>query len=92
MQFAGWNETKRYPTGWVSNAVSQEDMIGPVLDNNRVSFMNRLYNLFAFYSNYTQFSTEAWQDDTFANADSMESLHDTIRRFSLNDFAGRTNA
>lgn len=83
MQFAEWNETKRYPTAWVSDAVSQGNMIGPILDNNRVSFMNRLYNLFTFYSNYTLFSTEAWQDGAFANADSVESLHDTIRRFLL---------
>lgn len=44
--------------------------------------MNRLYNLFTYYSNYTLFATEAWQDDSYANADSIESLHDTIRMFA----------
>lgn len=83
--FTSWNETKRYPTGWTSNAISQDHLIGPVLDNSRVSFMNRLYNLFTFYGNYTQFGTEAWEDGTFANADSIESLHDTIHSLTGNN-------
>ncbi|CZT14535.1 related to tyrosinase precursor (monophenol monooxygenase) [Ramularia collo-cygni] len=83
--FAEWNETKRYPTGWVRSALSQEHLIGPVLDNNRVSIMNRLYNLFTYYSNYTLFATEAWQGETYANADSIESLHDTIHSLTGNN-------
>ncbi|SMQ51746.1 unnamed protein product [Zymoseptoria tritici ST99CH_3D7] len=76
--FASWNETKRFPTAWTNNAASQDNLIGPILDNSRVSFMNRLYNLFTYYDNFTQFGTEVWQTDDIANADSIESLHDAI--------------
>jgi len=48
-----------------------------VFDNNRVSFQDRLYNLFTNYNNYTRFATEAWTHE-IANADSLESLHDAI--------------
>lgn len=92
MQFAEWNETQRYPTGWTSDAVSQENLIGPVLDNSRVSFQNRLYNLFTYYDNFTQFSTEAWEDGSFANADSVESLHDAIRQPSSLKCVGHTDS
>lgn len=40
--------------------------------------MNRLFNLFANYDNFTQFSTEAWISGNVRNADSLESLHDVI--------------
>ena len=77
-QFATWNETKRFPTSWDLNATSQNALIGPVLDNNRVSFQDRLYNLFTNYDNFTEFGNEAWMTPTVQNADSLESIHDAI--------------
>jgi len=76
--FATWNETKRYPTSWDQDAVSQNALIGPVLDNNRVSFQDRLYNLFTNYENFTEFGNEAWMHPGIQNGDSLESLHDAI--------------
>ncbi|KAK5168744.1 uncharacterized protein LTR77_006053 [Saxophila tyrrhenica] len=76
--FATWNETKRYPTSWDLDAVSQNHLIGPVLDNNRVSFQDRLYNLFTNYDNFTEFGNEAWMHPGLQASDSLESLHDAI--------------
>lgn len=39
---------------------------------------DRLYNLMTSYSNFSQFSNEAWFTSTTTNADSLESLHDVI--------------
>jgi tyrosinase len=78
LQFASWNETKRYPTSWDVDAVSQNNLIGPVLDNSRVSFQDRLYTLFTNYNNFTEFGNEAWMDPGVQNADSLESIHDVI--------------
>lgn len=84
--FATWNETKRYPTSWELDATSQDKLLGPMLDNNRVSMSDRLYNLFTYYSNFTQFGTEAWMSQDVSNADSLESLHDVIH--SLTGMSG----
>lgn len=79
VQFATWPETKRYPTSWAQGASSQNNLVGPILDNNRVSFMDRLYNLFTNYHNFTQFGNEAWMvGSAVENADSLESIHDAI--------------
>lgn len=40
--------------------------------------MNRLYNQFTYYNNFSLFSTEAWIDGDVQNADSAESIHDVI--------------
>jgi tyrosinase len=77
-QFATWGETKRWPNSWELDAYSQNDLIGPVLDNNRISFMDRLYNLFTTSHNFTEFGNEAWMNPGIQNADSLESLHDAI--------------
>jgi len=77
-QFVSWNETKRYPTSWDLDATSQNDLVGEALDNNRVSFQDRLYNLFTNYNNFTQFGNEAWIGSDVSNADSIESIHDAI--------------
>lgn len=77
IQFASWNETKRAPSSQDQNALSRNDVVAEQLDNQRVGFMNRLYNLFVYYDNFTQFSNEAWVGDT-QNADSIEALHDTL--------------
>ena len=68
----------RYPTSWDEDATSQNNLLGPVLDNNRVSFQDRLYNLFTNYDNFTEFGNEAWMSPAVSNADSLESIHDAI--------------
>lgn len=68
----------RYPTGWTSDAYSQNKLVGPILDNNRISFMDRLYNLFTNYNNFTEFGSEAWMGQGVSNVDSLESIHDAI--------------
>lgn len=40
--------------------------------------MNRLYNQFTYYDNFTLFSTSAWIENGIQNADSAESIHDVI--------------
>lgn len=56
-----------------------DNAIGTILDNSRISFRDRLYNLFTFYNNYSEFSTESYTFGTaFRNADSLESIHDVI--------------
>jgi tyrosinase len=76
--FSSWQETKRWPTSWERNATSQNNLVGPVLDNNRISFRDRLYNLFTNYDNFTEFGNEAWMNPGIRNADSLESIHDAI--------------
>jgi tyrosinase len=49
-------------------------MVAINLDQNRASIAQRLYNLFSGYDNYTTFSNNAFGPQ----ADSIESLHDTI--------------
>jgi len=41
----------RYPTSWADNAVSQNQLVGALLENSRMSFQDRLYTLFAHYNN-----------------------------------------
>lgn len=76
--FATWNQTMRAPTNWERNARSQNAIIGPMMDNNRVSFQDRLYNIFTSYDNFTQFGNEAWAVGDIEHPDSIESLHDGI--------------
>lgn len=78
-KFASWNETMRDPTSWALNATSQNSNVASSLNNNRVSFQDRLYNLFVNYNNFTEFGNEAWMSSAgMRNADSLESLHDVI--------------
>lgn len=74
----------RFPTDWSSAAHSRDNLIGPILDNNRVSFQDRLYNLFTNYNNFTEFGTEAWMSPSVTNADSLESIHDAIHSITGN--------
>ncbi|TKA80498.1 hypothetical protein B0A55_02304 [Friedmanniomyces simplex] len=76
--FASWNQTMRFPTNWTTSAVVQDNLIGPILDNNRVSFQDRLYNLLTYSNNFTEFGNEAWMGPGATNQDSLESLHDAI--------------
>lgn len=76
-----WQTTMRSPKGGlVSNAVSQDDQLPPIFDNNRVSFRDRLYNMFTYYNNYSEFSTQQWYagHPNIRNADSIEALHNTV--------------
>lgn len=78
-QWGIWESTLRAPNTDGVDAYSQVDAIGPILDNSRDSFKNRLYNLFTFYSNYSEFSTESYAFGTgVKNVDSLESIHDVI--------------
>ncbi|GAM85668.1 hypothetical protein ANO11243_036750 [Dothideomycetidae sp. 11243] len=77
--FASWTVTKRAPTNWNSNAVSQNNVVATQISNNRASLADRLYNLFTNYNNFTEFSNEAWESGSgMSNADSIESVHDAI--------------
>jgi tyrosinase len=78
-QWGEWPTTLRAPTTDGVDASSQDDSLGPILDNSRISFRDRLYNLFTFYGSYSEFSTESYTFGTaFKNADSLESIHDVI--------------
>lgn len=78
-QWGYWNTSLRAPNTNGVNAFSQDGAIGPILDNSRISFRDRLYNLFTFYGNYSEFSTESYNfGGEFKNADSLESIHDVI--------------
>lgn len=75
---ANWPSTIRYPSDRTSSAVSRHDLIEQQLRNNRLSLRDRLYNLFATYNNYTEFSNTAWFPNNGGNFDSVESVHDQI--------------
>lgn len=78
-QWGYWNTSLRAPNTNFADAFSQDSAIGPILDNSRISFRDRLYNLFTFYGNYSEFSTESYNfGGEFKNADSLESIHDVI--------------
>ncbi|KAK5114494.1 hypothetical protein LTR62_002429 [Meristemomyces frigidus] len=76
--FAEWNVTMRDPSDWSAAAYPQDNLVGPALDNSRVSFQDRLYNLFTNYNNFSEFGNEAWMSPSVGNADSLESIHDAI--------------
>lgn len=79
IQWGVWPSTLRAPNTDGVDAYSQADGIGPILDNSRASFRDRLYNVFTFYANYSEFSTESYTFGTsLKNADSLESIHDVI--------------
>lgn len=81
-QFYEWNETKRAPRPLnSSSAISDNSFVAKTLDANLPSYQQRLYNLFANYDNYTEWSNEAWIPQGNKNTsayDSIESLHDGI--------------
>jgi len=69
----------RYPTSWADDAVSQNSLVAQIMDNNRQSISDRLYNLFTNYNNFTEFSNEVWIEESGdTNGDSLESIHDLI--------------
>lgn len=76
--FATWSWTRRDPTSWNASGTSQNNLVNTQIINNVVNFRDRLYNLFTSYSNFTQFGNEAWITSSTTNADSLESLHDTL--------------
>ncbi len=55
------------------------------LDQNRATFEQRIYNLFANYDKYSTFSNEGWipqNSNDSGSYDSIESLHDTIHNIA----------
>lgn len=78
-QWSTWNTTLRAPTTDGVDASSRDETLDPILDQSRISNRDRLYNLFTFYSNYSEFSTESYAFGTdLGNVDSLESIHDVI--------------
>ncbi|KAK4105553.1 Di-copper centre-containing protein [Parathielavia hyrcaniae] len=69
-----WNRTLRGPSNIGPDAQSNNSQVAINLDQNRASLAQRLYNLFSGYDNYTTFSSDAFGPQ----ADSIESIHDTI--------------
>ena len=74
LQWNTWARTLRSPSSGSPDAQSNNSLVGINLDKNQASIAQRLYTLFAGYDNYTAFSNNAQG----AQADSLESLHDTI--------------
>lgn len=59
--------------------ISDNNVVANSLDNNRLSYRDRLYNLFTSYSNYSDFSNMAWiPSGNSGQYDSLESLHGEI--------------
>ncbi|KAI9886218.1 MAG: hypothetical protein M1823_001953 [Watsoniomyces obsoletus] len=79
-----WITTLRYPTGQGAGATSRNNLVEQQLRNNRLSYRDRLYNLFTAYSNYTEFASKAWFPDNGGNYDSIESVHDQIHGLTGN--------
>ncbi|CAJ2502021.1 Uu.00g048740.m01.CDS01 [Anthostomella pinea] len=75
-----WNETKRAPHPETDpGALSNDSFVALALDNHLPSYQQRLYNLFANYPDYTNFSNEAWIPfGDPGTLDSIESLHDSV--------------
>ncbi|KAI9808406.1 MAG: hypothetical protein M1826_004170 [Phylliscum demangeonii] len=73
-----WPVTLRWPTNRSPSATSQNSLAASSLDNNRLSYRDRIYNLFTAYHNYTEFSNKAWYPGGGGNYDSLESVHDQI--------------
>lgn len=73
-----WRNTLRYPTSNRADATSRNNLVAQQLDNSRLSFRDRIYNLFANSRNYTEFSNKAWFPSDGGNYDSIESVHDQI--------------
>lgn len=56
------------------------------------SLRTRLYNLFASYNNYTEFSNNGWKPGQSASSfDSLEGLHDTVHTLAGGGGAGAPN-
>ncbi|KAK4128712.1 Di-copper centre-containing protein [Parathielavia appendiculata] len=69
-----WTRTLRGPSSTGPDAQSNNSLVAMNLDQNRGSLAQRLYTLFSGYDNYTTFSSNAFGPQ----ADSVESIHDTI--------------
>jgi tyrosinase len=73
-QWNTWTRTLRSPSSSGPDAQSDNPLVAMNLDQNRASIAQRLYALFSGYDNYTTFSNNA----AGPQADSIESIHDTI--------------
>ncbi|KAI9673898.1 MAG: hypothetical protein M1817_002104 [Caeruleum heppii] len=76
--FVQWSTTLRYPSSNLPGATSRNSLVAAQLDNSRVAIRDRLYNLFAAYGTYSNFSNKGWIPNGAANFDSVESLHDQV--------------
>jgi tyrosinase len=79
-----WPSTLRYPSDSSPNAQSRNNLVEEQLRNNRLSYRDRIYNLFTAYNNYTEFSSKAWFPSDGGNYDSIESVHDQIHGLTGN--------
>jgi tyrosinase len=81
---SAWPSTLRYPSDSSPNAQSRNNLVEEQLRNNRLSYRDRIYNLFTAYNNYTEFSSKAWFPSDGGNYDSIESVHDQIHGLTGN--------
>ncbi|GAB1310494.1 tyrosinase [Madurella fahalii] len=78
-----WTFTVRGPTSFGPDAQSNNALVANYLDGNRVSQSQRVYNLLAYYGNYTSMSDGTWSPRLpNGSYESLESLHDTIHLLS----------
>lgn len=82
--YSQWPTTLRYPTSQSINAQSQDGNAAQQLNSNRLNWRDRLYSLLMLYTQFNQFSNEAWITRNTQNADSIESLHDSVHGVSGN--------
>lgn len=85
-----WKTTLRRPVDGSANTRSNNNMFASIMDQNRVSLRDRVYNLFVAPAQFVQVSTEASGPGTGnpSSHDSFESTHDSIHVFSGGETGG----
>ena len=73
-----YERTVRSPTSQAEDAASQNGIVAQRLDRSRDSLRQRLYNLITTYDDFGAFGSNAWAESNNQDADSLESVHDTI--------------
>ena len=90
-QYNTWTTTLRRPVdGSSASTRSNNNMFASVMDQNRVSLRDRVYNLFVAPAQFVQVSTEATGSGTGnpSSHDSFESTHDSIHVISGGESGG----
>ena len=80
-QYNTWTTTLRRPVdGSAASTRSNNNMFASIMDQNRVSLRDRVYNLFVTSAQFVQVSTEASGAGTGnpSSHDSFEGTHDSI--------------
>ena len=80
-QYLKWPKTLRWPSSTKANAVSQVDLLLSTLNNQQLSWSQRIYNLFVLDNNYNfmDFSNEIFNENSDSpQVDSIESVHNSI--------------